>query len=195
MTEKQLIEGLRDGDMLSFGEMYRLHRDPLLRYSTLLVGDDHAEDIVQEVFLKVYASRTSFPSIDSPRAYLLRAVHNRCLNYLRDETRRSDFRNQYARNIEMRAAEHSSPDRNEVIRALYTKDTRASLEEAMSFLPKRCREVLQMSYFDGYSHKEIAKMLSISVSTVDNQVYKGLKILRKHLGEEAFALFLALLFI
>lgn len=184
MTNKQLIDGIRSGNMMAFAELYRSHRDPLVRFARLQVGEGPAEDIVQEVFMNLWTHRNSLGDIEVPRSYLLRAVHNRALNYLRDESHLSDFRNQYQRNIEIMAATRSNPDRNDVIRALYSKEAMCSLEAALALLPQRCREIFRMSYLDGYSHKEIAEKLSISVSTVDNQVYKALKILRSHLSEE-----------
>ena len=192
MTDKQLMEGLRRGDMVAFGEMYRSHREPLVRFARLLVGEGPAEDIVQEVFLKLWTMRTAFPDREELYPYLLRAVHNRALNYLRDESRRTQFRNQYVRNIEIMAASRSLPDRNEVIRTLYAKETRSLLEEALSLLPDRCRDIFRMSYMDGMPHKEIARRLSLSLSTVDNQVYKALKILRKRLSKERPAFFLSI---
>ena len=190
MTDEQLMEGLRRGNMMAFGELYRSHRDPLVRFARLQVGEGPAEDIVQEVFMNLWTQRNHLQTLESPRSYLLRAVHNRALNYLRDESHRSDFRNQYQRNIEIMAASRSNPDRNEVIRSLYAKETLSSIEEALELLPGRCREIFRMSYIEGYSHKEIAEKLSLSLSTVDNQVYKALKILRKHLSEEMIAILL-----
>ena len=50
MTDEQLMEGLRRGNMMAFGELYRSHRDPLVHFARLQVGEGPAEDIVQEVF-------------------------------------------------------------------------------------------------------------------------------------------------
>ena len=72
-------------------------------------------------------------------------------------------------------------DRNNVIKALYTKELSRDLETAISLLPPKCREVFRMSYIDGLSGKEISKSLGISVSTVNNQIHKALKILRSEL--------------
>ena len=110
MTDEQLIEELRSGNMMAFGELYRSHRDPLVRFARLQVGEAPAEDIVQEVFMNLWTQREHLQTLESPRSYLLRAVHNRALNYLRDESHRSDFRNQYQRNIEILAASRSNPD-------------------------------------------------------------------------------------
>ena len=57
-------------------------------------------------------------------------------------------------------------------------------------LPERCREIFRRSYLEGQSHREIALELGISVSTVDNQIYKALKLMREKLGEGLYLILL-----
>ena len=85
--------------------------------------------------------------------------------------------------IEFHPRETYDPDANEVIRKLYLKDDMAAIEDAVRLLPDRCRQIFRMSYIDGMSHKEIALKLGITVSTVDNHIYKALKMLRDNLSD------------
>lgn len=85
--------------------------------------------------------------------------------------------------IDFRSAAEADPDRNEIVRRLYDRDIATQINLAIEQLPDRCREIFRRSYLDGRSHKEIAEEMHISLSTVDNQVYKALKILRSFLQD------------
>ena len=76
-----------------------------------------------------------------------------------------------------------SPDRNPVIRSIFSADLRDLISDAVSKLSPRCREVFTMSYLDNFSNKEISERLGISLSTVENHMYIALKQLRATLAE------------
>ena len=183
MDNKELITEIRAGNREAFDYMCGLYYTPLMSYARLLVGDSWAQDIVQDVFLKVWDRRATISVSDSLRPYLLRAIYNRALNSIRGASYRQQYRNEYAERIERLSAQTYDPDANEVIRKLYLKDDMAAIEDVVRLLPDRCCQIFRMSYINGLSHKEIALRLGISVSTVDNHIYKALKVLRENLSD------------
>lgn len=89
--------------------------------------------------------------------------------------------------------EGCDPDRNPVIVKLMDNELRDTLTAAIDSLPPKSREVFIMSYLDDMSNKEISAKLCISLSTVENHIYKALKLLRSSLSDEKSMLFIALL--
>ena len=72
-------------------------------------------------------------------------------------------------------------DRNETVRKIYGREIKSILEDAISDLPEKCREVFLMSYSDGMPDKEIAQKLGLSLSTVQNHIHNALVRLRARL--------------
>jgi len=191
MDDRQLIERMRQGDMSAFGELYKRHVDSCRRFASLNVGSSVAEDVVQDVFSRLWEKRLSILSVESLRPFLLRSIYNASLNVIRKGTYSKKFKNEYSRKLELASTALYDPDKNEIIRRLFSEDAIATLEEAISLLPDRCQKVFRLSYIDGKSHKEIAELLGISVSTVENHVFKALKFLRGQLSKEMFFLVVA----
>ena len=190
MTERELILAVRGGDRKSFNKLYELHWANLVSYAALIAGEKSAKDIVHDVFLKVWLNRANLQDKETLRPYLMRSVYNMSLNVLRN-TAGVEFVDSYIDNqIDFKSAGELNFDNSDVVKRLYDRDTALQLEQAIDQLPERCREIFRRSYIEGQSHKEIATELGISVSTVDNQIYKALKILRSLLTENLFLLLL-----
>lgn len=183
MDDSALISRMREGDRKAFNILYARHVDICRGYAELMVGNMFSTDIVQDVFLKVWDRRETISVSDSLRPYLLKAIYNRALNSIRRTSYRQQYRNEFSERIERLSSQTYDPDANEVIRKLYLKDDMAAIEDAVRLLPDRCRQIFRMSYIDGMSHKEIALKLGITVSTVDNHIYKALKMLRDNLSD------------
>lgn len=187
----QLIDELRKGNETAFRELYMRHSQACERYANVNVGPMRSPDVVQDVFCQLWLKRKTILPVETLRPYLLRSVYNRSMDLLRHRKSDLDFKNEYARRLEMIAAASCDPDRNEIIRKLFLNDKIETLEKAVCLLPEKCQVIFKMSYYEGMPHKDIARDLGISVSTVDNQVYKALRFLREHLSEEMFMLILS----
>ena len=193
MTERELILAVRGGDRKAFNKLYELHWANLISYASLIAGEKSAKDIVHDVFLKVWLNRANLQDKETLRPYLMRSVYNMSLNVLRN-TASVEFVDTYLDNqIDFRAAGELSLDKSEIVKHLYDRDTALQINQAIDQLPDRCREIFRRSYIDGQSHKDIAVELGITVSTVDNQIYKALKILRSLLADNLFILIVGLL--
>ena len=130
-----------------------------------------AEDVVQGVFIRFHET-DGLTRVDHPEAYLRRAVVTRTINAVRDR-RRVDLPGEEAL---WSAAEQTAPPN-----PAHLVDLTDLLHEAVARLPERARLILQLSRFEGYSHKEIAGQLAISPKTVENQITRALKLLRRYL--------------
>ena len=155
-----------------FGELYQ----PLCNYAFTYVKDaDMCEDIVQEVFTRIWATRRDLLLTDNVRFYLFSAVRNNCITHLRrQKTGGAVPLNDKA------LADNLSVGPREV-----PKDENAQYEqwlrEAIDLLPEKCREVFVLSRIGELKYKEIADVLEISVKTVENQLGKALKLIREFL--------------
>lgn len=193
MTEREIISAVKNNDRNAFDKLYELHWANLVSYASLIAGKKYAKDIVHDVFLNVWLHRESLQEKETIRPYLMRSVYNMSLNVLRKNAN-MDFVETFVDNqIDFRVASELNPDESEIIKKLYSQETASQIDEAIAKLPERCREIFRRSYVDGNSHKEIASELGISISTVDNQIYKALKILRSFLSDSAWLLLLYLI--
>lgn len=155
---------------LTFRESFKIYFGSLCYFANKFVPTYATEDLVQDVFLRLWNSQERFDSEKSLRIYLYIAVRNACFDYLRKEKSRQKYIN-----IEI-SKEKENP--KFFINELLKEETRYILQEAIASLPEKGRVV--MSYVaKGYGNKEIAEELGISVNTVKSHkliAYRKLKV-------------------
>jgi RNA polymerase sigma-70 factor (ECF subfamily) len=167
------------GSAQAFDALVRAHYARLYNFAYRMLGTrDAAEDAVQEIFLWVWDHRSEVQLRD-PLPYLYQALRNRCLMALR-RTRRwreVDF------DTEDEAA-FAQPAGATVgtTTAIEAADLEAALGRAIEELPERCRLVFTMSREQDLTYAEIAAVLGISPKTVENQIGRALKLLRRRLA-------------
>ncbi|MCK7591273.1 RNA polymerase sigma-70 factor [Subsaxibacter sp. CAU 1640] len=135
---------------------------------------DTSEDMVQEVFIKVWEQKIQSPNFYAIKSYLYTAVKNRCLNYLKSKYHKS-FLQSSAIDFDHIATEEFFHAQITII------DTFSQLEMAIKKLPKKCERVIRLSLKD-YTNKEIAQEMSISKNTVKSQKRIAYEKLRHSLG-------------
>lgn len=135
--------------------------------------EEITKDIVQEVFLKYWQKIHELKIHDSPRAYLQKSCINQALNYLKEKERRGEREQTYAHEISTSSGNSNRPDS-----ILQGNETSKNIDLAINQLPPACKTVFQLSRYELKSYKEIAKLLNISVNTVEKHVGKALKVLR-----------------
>ncbi len=176
METQDLIKRIVDGDEVAFEKLFRIFYKPLCGYAFGFLKDsDAAEEIVQDVLVNIWQSRSTFHIETAIRAYLYRAVHNRCLNFIRHEKIKQQHQS-YTVSIN----EHSYESAGS---RLAVSELKQKIDDALEALPPGCRQVFRLSRMDGLSYKEIADLLEISVKTVENQMGKALKLMRIHLAD------------
>ncbi|GGA89726.1 sigma-70 family RNA polymerase sigma factor [Puia dinghuensis] len=136
-----------------------------------------ADEVLQEVFLKILLNREKLAAAENPKAYIIRIVSNESVNYLRAQARNGKL---LAEMRPLAAGEAPSPEQS-----LFYREMELQLNEAVERLPLACRKVYRMSREQYMRIPEIAQALNLSDSTVKNQLVKALKNLRRvvlHIG-------------
>jgi len=171
--DSQLLERVRRSDKEAFRSLFDKYQPKLFRNVLHSVRDtDTAHDIVQETFVRVWDHRASLKPHLPLLAYLFRISRN----LARDLAKHSAVREKYEAEVPS-PAQMENPEESLRARILEEK-----LDEAVrKHLPAKCREVFLLSRIEGMSNAEISSHLGVSVKTVENQITRGLKILRKHL--------------
>ena len=153
----------------SFEAIFRTYFPGLRNYAMRFAKNgEEAEEIVQEVFVQLWEKRDSIQLNTSIKSYLFRAVHNRCLNQIRNEK----IRARHHDHIGITQAHSEFSD------AAIEQDIKQQIYEAIGQLPEQCGRIFKLSRFEGLSYKEIAARLDISPKTVEVQMGKALKRLR-----------------
>lgn len=157
-------------DNRSFEKLFREHFPALMAFARRFLPDeDDAREVVHRVFINLWEKRNDLDLSVSLRSYLFTSVQNRSLNVIRD---RKKFT---AEEVPEMAGEW------DVSTQIESMELEEKVREAIAALPEKCREVFEMSRFEGLKYAEIAQQLGISVKTVENQMTKALKILREKL--------------
>ncbi len=172
---------VRIKDRNSFNEFCSETYPSLLAYAKVFLTDEWAQDVVQDVFYSVWEKRDILDE-NGIRPYIFRSVHNRCLNYIRNQSRSGGFREWNEAEMAEIAVVAGDYEKNPVLKKLYDGDLRENLREAIESLSPRCREVFCLSYIEDHTTKEISEKLGISTSTVENHIHLALKQLRSRLN-------------
>ncbi len=160
---------------IEFEMAFKEHYKGLHAYAyTMLKDSDMAEEMVQNVFYKLWKAKDSLQVSQSLTSYLYRSVYNESLNYIKHLKVRSEYQS------------HAAKTMNQVDNAtdgLKLKELQQRLDIAMKTLPEQCRTIFQMSRYEELKYLEIADKLGISVKTVENQMGKALRLLREQLHD------------
>ena len=175
---KQIKSIVKDHARTEFGRLYEKHVPGLIFYARKFVDHQTAEDVVHDVFLKIWKNDTVMIADQSIGAYLFNAVRNACLDLLKHQTICNDYLNEAIRNLKI---EELIADENPENRLIKQEQIDAVYKE-IDRLPEKCREIFVLAYIEEKKNAEIAEQLHISVRTVEAQIYKGLKILRSALN-------------
>jgi RNA polymerase sigma-70 factor, ECF subfamily len=158
--------------MNHFEQLYKKHCQNLVRFAFYYVGDmEAAQDIVQEVFLKIWNQQPTFKTPDHEKSYLYKMTRNTCLMLLRKHEVRQRYQQQKSEVIS------DSPETTYI-----GKELDEAYKTTIFELPEKCRIIFCMSRFDDLSYKEIAKIQGISIKTVETQIGRALVFLRKKLS-------------
>ena len=153
---------------------------------TFTKNADSSEDIVQELFTKIWEDRRELLAEKTIRYYLFTAVRNNSISYLRQEKKAALVEwneREDAYGTAMAEGAMGEETMMEEKERIGTTDYRGLLEKGIDRLPPKCKEVFILNRFSHMTYKEIAASLGISVKTVENQLGKALKMLRAFLKE------------
>lgn len=189
MNETQFTEALNKGDIKVFEEAYKLYFKPLHCYAYTMLKDElAAEEIVQNLFLKLWEKKEKIDIQTSVKAYLYKAVYFDSLNFIKHEKVKTTYQTQTAYVMKNTKADAATDK-------LYHRNLEERLRTAMNDLPEQCRTVFQLSRFEELKYREIASRLGISEKTVENHMGKALRLLRLKLVDFITILVLSIIHI
>lgn len=175
LTDAELARRVRLGDEQALEVIFRTYYPGLVGFVRRYVKTTAiAEELVQDLFLKLWSRRGSLGEIDSVKTYLFRAARNTALNHLR----RRKLEHEWLEKEGTTVTEERSLEGDE---AVTESEVAAAVRAAVDRLPPRCREVFMLSRDGGLTYGEIAKSLGISIKTVETQMGRALKALRESL--------------
>jgi RNA polymerase sigma-70 factor (ECF subfamily) len=176
-AELVLARRVCGGDEAAFEQIFRVYYSRLVSFAcTKVESQALAEEMVQEVFLQIWARREQWIVERSLAAYMFRAVRNRVLNARRSLRLETSYANAAAVELEVETAE---PTDGRICDA----EIGAALAYALAVLPQRPRQVFLLSRRQGLTYAEIADVLGIATKTVEMHMGRALAQLRTSLGE------------
>ena len=162
-------------DQQLFEQLFNEYFVQLTNFARSYVKDeDAAKELAQDAFINLWQKKEEIDKNKSIKSYLFTTVRNRSLNYIRDNKK---YKSEYL-DIELeKSNDYFDSD------ILTSKELQERITASINSLPEKCRRVFKMSRFEDLKYKEIAEELNISIKTVENQMGKALKVLRKDLKE------------
>lgn len=166
------------GDRQAFEKIFRTYYERLHGFARSYVDSwEEAEDIVQSVFLKIWAQKNSWNPPGMVKHYLFAAVRNEALNTIRHQKVVEDKEDEISRIFTELKSSGRDPEE------FKEEDLREDIEHGIDQLPPRCQQIFMLNRRSGLTYQEIADFLDISINTVNTQMGRALKSLRKHLSD------------
>ncbi len=176
MTEEKLIKKCASGDILAQKEFYEKFSGKMmgvcLRY---MGGNDEAQDILQDAFIKIFNKLPSYKQTGSLEGWIRRIIVNTALDHIRKNKK-------FLNNVEVDSVTYLLEGESFIIESLNAKD----LLKIIHKLPEGYRMVFNLFAIEGYSHKEIAELLGVTVSTSKSQYSRARKMLREFLVKNEY---------
>lgn len=168
VADNILIAGIKKSDYTSYNQLFLRYYSRLCAYVYGITENyNSSEDVVQELFIRLWTNRHKLEIKDSISGYLYRSSKNAALNHLRAEKSRQ-------KSIENLPAQEWHSDDNLIEQIEFS----AYLQQCIDQLPERSREVFLKSRYEGLKQKDISDQLGISVKTIKNQIWKSLQFLK-----------------
>jgi len=156
-------------DLKAYKELYELFFDDLYRFANSFVkSDEIAEEIVSDVFIKIWQIRNKLSEIENLKVYLYTITRNFSLNYI-TKNHRQHFVDLDDSKLEL-IADLRTPEE-----LCISAETLKGIKDAIRDLPEQCRLIFKLVKLDGLRYKEVASILNISTFTVRNQVANAVR--------------------
>ena len=170
MNKEILFEYIKCGNLSAFEALFRQYYPSMCVIAGKLVANrEVAEDIVQDVFIRLWEKKAEYDKIPDFRTFLYVAVRNLCYNYLRDKKKTIDFSQ-----IELPDKQLSFQEQ------LIQEETYRLISNAIAELPVQSGKIMRLA-LEGKQNKEISEILGIAVTTVKTLKYNALKMLKNSL--------------
>ncbi len=179
-TEQDILPQIHQGDPSAFNALFQLYGARLCAFAYRIVrSEDVAEELVQDVFLNIWAQRNKRRIDESVATYLYRAVRNRAYNHIRHE--RIARRHAETGVLSNWHVDAQSPMNHDA--GIEQREIVASISRAIEAMPKRTREIFLMNREQGFTYAQIADIMNLSVKAVEYHMGRALAFLRLQLDE------------
>jgi RNA polymerase sigma-70 factor (ECF subfamily) len=180
-SDIEIIEGLKKGNLKIFEQLFRDHYKQLCDFANkYLQSYDSAEEVVQDIFYQIWKKRNEIIIKSSLKSYLYTSVKNNCLQQIRVHNLDLKYETYYK--------SHYNDEGIDPVDELKAKELNEIITTALNSLPEKCRQIFEMSRYEGLKYHEIANKLSISIKTVEANMGKALKHFRIYLKDYAEAI-------
>jgi RNA polymerase sigma-70 factor (ECF subfamily) len=174
--DEDLMLALKHGDEVAFAELMRRHRGPIVNYVHRLIGDrDRAEDLAQEVFLRVYRHAGTYRVTARFTTWLYTIASNLGKNELRNRARRRNMSMEDAPR-ELQQEDYHLGTREDFLapdRVTDLNDRQRKVRRAIDSLPEHFRMMLVLRDLEGFAYEEIASMLELPLGTVKSRINRA----------------------
>ncbi len=186
-NEKFLVKQLRKGNHLAFDSLFEIYFDRLFRFALSIVKNkDDAEELVQDVFVKVWQKRSTVNNHYSFKSFLFSVAYHTIISFLRKKKLQISDLNDI--NIDFSDNESNNADYT----IIYNEQLQI-IDDIIGSMPYMRQKIFRLSRYEGLSYAEIASKMGISKNTVENHISSALKYIREKANGKGFMLSLALL--
>lgn len=180
MNDLFIVKKIKEGDIKAFEQLFRTYHVPLCLYAIGITGrKEVAEEIVQELFYKLWKERADLNIFRSLKSYLYGAVRNQSLQYCEQYM----VRERHRQNVQ------SAPEEAPTVTPhdqLEYQELKEIIDHTLAKLPDRRRRIFMMHRFEGLKYKEIADRLSLSIKTIEAEMTKTYQLLRKEVEKYTY---------
>jgi RNA polymerase sigma-70 factor, ECF subfamily len=180
MELNKFWQGIQEGDEKSLEGLFREVNSRLCCYAEFLLDDQViAQEVVQDVFLKIWQDRERILIKGSLKSYLYKAVKNKVINVLIQSKTKKASVNKLLSGESWQVIQDNVECNEFIIEKIEARETSEKIMDTVNKLPEQCRKIFIMSRFENKSNKEIAIRLKISEHTVKAHIYKALESIKK----------------
>ncbi|OGR80343.1 MAG: hypothetical protein A3I11_02695 [Elusimicrobia bacterium RIFCSPLOWO2_02_FULL_39_32] len=167
-SDSDIIQEIRNGEIQSFAEIIKKYQNKVLNLCHSIVGESHAEDAAQEIFIKAYQSLPNLKISSFFSTWLYRIAYNHCLNIL-SKQKINNTVSLDALDQEIEGIDPTFPSK------LETEEAKELIQKALELLPPEARMILTLREMEGLSYKELALLLEIPVETIKVRLFRARK--------------------
>uniref|UniRef100_UPI003217296D RNA polymerase sigma factor n=1 Tax=uncultured Draconibacterium sp. TaxID=1573823 RepID=UPI003217296D len=176
-SNNDIIARLKNNEIKAFDDIYHKYCNRLYGFVLKLIKQESdAEEIVQEVFVRIWASRHKINEKDSFESFLFTIAYNNTISILRKRVNEKKYLN-YLQNLQI------GINSDTVIDDLHYRDLYKRYRDTIDQLTHRQKEIYLLSREDGLTYKEIAEKLNISINTVEIHISKAINFIKSHIDK------------